>query len=86
MRGVLHLLRERGLQVPGDLALATFDDMEYYEDMTPSITAVGTSLQDFGQQVARLLLEKIERGQNGRLPHVVRVPHRLNIRESTRGA
>lgn len=86
MRGVLHLLRERGLQVPDDLALATFDDMEYYEDMTPSITAVGTSLQDFGRQVARLLLEKIERGQNGRAPRIVRVPQQLNIRESTRGA
>ena len=86
MRGVLHLLRERGLRVPADLALATFDDMDYYEDITPSITAVGTSLQEFGQQVARLLLDQIERGQNGRAPRVVRVPHRLNIRESTRGA
>ena len=86
MRGVLHLLRERGLRVPGDLALATFDDMEYYEDVTPTITAVGTSTQEFGRQVARLLLEQIERGQNGRAPRVLRIPHRLNIRESTRGA
>ncbi len=85
MRGVLHLLRERGLQVPADLALATFDDMEYYEDITPSITAVGTSLREFGQQVARLLLEQIEQGQNGREPRVIRVPFRLNIRESTHG-
>lgn len=85
MRGVLHLLRERGLRVPGDLALATFDDMEYYEDVTPSITAVGTSLQEFGRQVARLLLERIEHARNGQGPRVVRVPHYLNIRESTRG-
>ncbi len=86
LRGVLHLLRERGLRAPGDLALATFDDLEYYEDITPSITAVGTSLQDFGCEVARLLLERIEGGRNGREARVVRVPHRLNIRESTRGS
>ncbi len=85
MRGALHLLRERGLRVPADLALATFDDMEYYEDITPSITAVGTSLQEFGRQVARLLLDQIEQGQKGREPRVIRVPYRLNIRESTRG-
>lgn len=85
MRGVLRLVRERGLRVPADLALATFDDMESYEDNTPSITAVGTSLREFGHEVARLLLEQIEWGEHGRAPRVVRIPHRLNIRESTRG-
>ena len=84
MRGVLHLVKKRGLRVPQDLALATFDDMDYYADRTPSITAVCTSVADFGSEAARLLLERVT-GTHAGEPRIVRVPCQLGVRESTVG-
>jgi len=84
MYGVLSMVKERGLKVPGDLALATFDDLGDYANRTPSITAVATSVADFGSQAARLLLDRIS-GEYGGEPRLVRIPAVLRVRESTVG-
>jgi LacI family transcriptional regulator len=84
MRGVLHLVKLRKIRVPGDLALATFDDVTHYADYTPSITAVATSLTEFGKTVAQLLIERIQGEYTGG-PRIIRIPSKLQIRESTRG-
>lgn len=85
MRGVLRVVKERGLRVPEDLALVTFDDLDYYEDRTPSITAVSTPVGEFGREAALLLIERLSNKYAGP-PRVIRIPCQLKVRESTAGA
>lgn len=84
MRGVLRIVKERRIRVPEDLALATFDDVGYYVDRTPSITAVSTSVAEFGSEAARLLIERVSGVYSGE-PRVLRIPCQLKVRESTVG-
>jgi DNA-binding LacI/PurR family transcriptional regulator len=84
MRGVLRMIKERNIKVPEDLALAAFDDVGYYTDRTPSITAVSTSAAEFGSEAARLLIERVTGAYRG-APRLLRVPCQLKVRESTVG-
>ncbi len=84
MRGVLRVIKQRKLRLPDDIALATFDDVGYYEDRTPSITAVSTSVAEFGYEAARILIERVSGKYHGE-PRTLRVPCELKIRESTAG-
>ena len=82
MRGVLRVIKQRQLRMPEDIAVAAFDDVGYYEDRTPSITAVSTSVAEFGYEAARLLIERLSGKYSGE-PRTLRVPCELKIREST---
>lgn len=68
------------LSVPGDLALAVFDDHPYYEHFSPPLTAVSQPVHDLGQAALDLLFALME-GQppeaKGRL-----LPTKLVIRRS----
>jgi LacI family transcriptional regulator len=84
MYGVLSIVKERGIRVPQDLALATFDDLGDYANRTPSITAVDTCVAGFGSEAARLLIERVTGVYEGG-PRLVRIPGALQVRESTVG-
>jgi DNA-binding LacI/PurR family transcriptional regulator len=58
--GALLACRERGLAVPGDLALATFDDAYFAELLDPPLTAVAYDPSDVGRRAAELLVEAID--------------------------
>ncbi|GAB4444485.1 MAG: LacI family DNA-binding transcriptional regulator [Anaerolineae bacterium] len=55
--GVLNAVFTRGLRVPDDIALATFDDMQCFSQ--PPITVVSQPTYELGQTAAALLLERI---------------------------
>ena len=82
LRGVLHMAKARKLAVPQELAICCFDDVIYFADTTPSITAVSTSVAQIGSQLAKLLFDRVSGAYKGE-PRMVRVPCQLNIREST---
>jgi LacI family transcriptional regulator len=84
MDGVLRVIKQRRIRVPEELALATFDDLGFYSNQTPSTTAVATSNAEFGTEAARLLIERV-RGTYTGAPRVVRIPCVLKVRESTVG-
>lgn len=54
--GALAALREAGVSVPGDIALAGFDDIPTLEDQYPSVTTVRLPLEDIGHMGAQMLL------------------------------
>jgi LacI family transcriptional regulator, gluconate utilization system Gnt-I transcriptional repressor len=58
--GVLVEARERGLQVPGQLAVIGFGDQDFSAFVTPAITTVRVNMEAFGQSAARAVLERIE--------------------------
>lgn len=83
-RGVLQQVKERELRMPDDLALAVFDDVGYYSYTTPSITAVSSNTHEFAEQAVQFLIERIDESYTGE-PRTARIPHQLQIRESTVG-
>lgn len=60
--GVLGTLRERGLQVPGDVSLITFDDLPLLEYLDPPVAVVSRKPSVVGQTAAKLMLELLEGG------------------------
>jgi LacI family transcriptional regulator len=79
--GVIQALRERGLSIPNDIALACFDDIEQAAIICPFLTVMAQPAETFGTLATQLLLERI----NGRAPErprrIVLAPE-LIVRES----
>lgn len=60
--GALAALRERGLDVPGDLAVAGYDDVHTAQDVYPPLTTVRVPLAKVGELAVELAIEGSERG------------------------
>jgi LacI family transcriptional regulator len=56
---VIRALREQGLDVPGDVAVAGIDDTDLAEMHMPSLTSVSLESGPRGQVAARMLLDRI---------------------------
>ncbi|MFD5776870.1 LacI family DNA-binding transcriptional regulator [Streptomyces fungicidicus] len=57
--GALRALRERGLSVPGDLALCCFDDFAWADLFSPRLTAIAQPSRDIGARAVRVLLDRL---------------------------
>jgi LacI family transcriptional regulator len=57
--GALETCLAAGLRVPGDVAIAGFDDIEASRMVTPSLTTVVQPGRWMGQEVGRLLLDRL---------------------------
>ncbi|MFD7257701.1 LacI family DNA-binding transcriptional regulator [Streptomyces sp. NPDC059874] len=65
--GALRVLRERGRAVPAEVALVGFDDAEAVaESADPPLTTVRQDIEGMGRLMARLLLETLGGGPEGR--------------------
>jgi LacI family transcriptional regulator len=76
--GALARLRAAGLRVPGDIAVAGFDDIPTLRDVYPPLTTVRLPLKRLGEIAARLVLSDAAPG-----PRVVPVPGEVVLRDST---
>jgi DNA-binding LacI/PurR family transcriptional regulator len=74
--GVLQAARELGLDVPRDLSVVGYDDIEESARVLPALTTVHQSLYEQGQDCARRLIAP---GPEPARPH----PTRLIVRAST---
>jgi LacI family transcriptional regulator len=79
--GAIEAVRAAGLEVPGDVALVCFDDIEYASRLYPFLTAMEQPAETFGTLGTQLLLERIERRGPARRRSVV-LPGRLTVRKS----
>ena len=52
-------VRELGLQMPGELALVGFDDLDWTTIVEPPITVVAQPVAELGRAVAERLLERL---------------------------
>ena len=80
--GALSAFYDRGIQVPRDIAVATFDDTAQLEYVRPRLTTVGNSPATLARMAAHLLVERI----NGRAPQQRRteiVPCILQVHETS---
>ncbi|MEJ2293095.1 MAG: substrate-binding domain-containing protein [Deinococcales bacterium] len=80
--GALLALRDLGLDVPGDVALAGFDDFEIASQIDPFLTVVKQPAYEIGREAMQLLLERFEDVE--REPEERVLPVQLVVRRSTR--
>jgi LacI family transcriptional regulator len=85
--GAIEAVRSAGLEVPDDVALVCFDDIEYASRLYPFLTAMVQPAETFGTLGTQLLLERIE-GRGPERTHVVVLPGKFIVRKScgTNGA
>ena len=79
--GALAGLHQRGLSVPGDVAVVGFDDLPWAEALDPPPTVVRQPAYEVGRQAMELLLKRIV--DPGRPPVTVRLRPELVVRRST---
>ena len=58
--GALRAIRKKGLSIPNDIALVTFDDPEWAEFIHPALTAVAQPTYELGLCAMGLLAKEIE--------------------------
>lgn len=78
--GVLLAIREQGLKCPEDISLVGFDNLDFTEVTSPSLTSVHQPGYQLGATAARVLLDRMS-GDKGPPKHCV-LPTELKIRES----
>lgn len=78
--GALSALREAGLRVPGDVAVAGFDDIPIARYMSPPLTSVHVDVHRLGERAIELLCEAL--GGPGAEPAQEMVSASLVVRRS----
>ncbi len=79
--GVIDALGTRGLRIPQDIALVSFDDLPNTSHLFPFLTVVTQPAYDMGVNAAQLLLSRLNSEVPLRPRHVV-LPTRLVVRHS----
>jgi LacI family transcriptional regulator len=80
--GVVEAARERGIEIPGDLALVCFDDIEHVSRLYPFLTVMAQPAETFGTLAAQLLLDRIA-GRVRERRRMVVLPADLIVRRSS---
>jgi LacI family transcriptional regulator len=83
--GVVEAARERGVEIPGELALVCFDDIEHVSRLYPFLTVMAQPAETFGTIAAQLLLDRIAGRVRERRRRVV-LPADLVVRQSSGAA
>lgn len=80
--GTLKCLEERGISVPDDIAISSFDDSMFADMTDPALTSVRKQREAMGREAARLLMGRLK---GDVVPSEVVLPVSLIIRESSGG-
>lgn len=79
--GAMVAIREAGLRVPEDIAVAGFDDITVARLLNPPLTTVAQFPERLGRRAAEMLFERLDGSVSGE-GRRVEMPHQLMIRES----
>jgi LacI family transcriptional regulator, repressor for deo operon, udp, cdd, tsx, nupC, and nupG len=79
--GAITAAKEIGIQVPDDITVIGFDDVEHTTMFHPYITTVAQPCYDLGKNAAQMLYAKMTHGKD--IPHQMILDHKLIIRESS---
>jgi LacI family transcriptional regulator len=79
--GAIEAVRAAGLEVPDDIALVCFDDIEYASRLYPFLTVMEQPAEAFGTLGTQLLLDRIA-GRGADRPRVVVLPAEFVVRKS----
>jgi LacI family transcriptional regulator len=79
--GAIEAVRAAGLQVPDDVALVCFDDIEYASRLYPFLTVMEQPAETFGALATQLLLERMA-GRGPERRRLVVLPAQFVVRRS----
>ncbi|OHV45721.1 LacI family DNA-binding transcriptional regulator [Pseudofrankia sp. BMG5.36] len=79
--GAMAACRDHGIELPGDLAVAGFDDISTLRDITPGLTTVRLPLERMGA----LAMDLVVTAEPGGSPRIRRVRGEVVVRASTPG-
>lgn len=80
--GAMRALRDLRLEIPGDVSVVGFDDIDLAPHVDPPLTTVHQPIRRKGEEAVRLLLTVIERRDHAKPEHR-RLETRLIVRAST---
>ena len=78
--GAIHAIKDRNLSLPEDISLVTFDDREWAQLITPTITVASQPTYEMGKEAAELVMRRIENDEST-IKHIV-LESEIILRES----
>lgn len=78
---VLRVLREKGVQVPKDVRVASFYDSTILSDNSPSITSLSFDAKELGMTACKILLDLLEGVE---VQERTLLPYEVVLKESTK--
>ena len=79
--GVVQALHQAKLDVPRDMSLVCFDDVQHLAIIAPFLTVIDQPAEAMAETATKMLLERIG-GDAGSVPRAVTFPGRLIVRQS----
>jgi LacI family transcriptional regulator len=80
--GVVEAARQHGLEIPDDLGLVCFDDIEHVSRLYPFLTVMAQPAETFGTIATQLLLDRLS-GRVGQRRRIVVLPADFIVRKSS---
>jgi len=80
--GALRLLHERGLKVPDDISLISFDDVPLFQ--LSGITAIAQPVEKIAETIASITTSRLSERGVGHEPHTITLNCDIILRNSTR--
>jgi DNA-binding LacI/PurR family transcriptional regulator len=77
----LHALKQKGVKVPDEIAVVSFNNEPFCNYFTPSVSSVNQPIQEIGRESVKLLLKQIE--SENPVAETVMLETQLVIRESS---
>lgn len=68
--GAFQAIKDRNLSLPDDISLVSFDDREWTQLITPTITVASQPTYEMGKQAAELVMRRLE-NENSPIKHIV---------------
>ena len=78
----LQCLQDMRINVPNDVAIISFDDVETFKVANPPITAVEQPLESIGKHAVDILIKEIEESGKMLPKKYIVLPTKLIIRQS----
>ena len=78
--GVIKAARDKGLQIPENISVVGFDDIEQASHTEPPLTTIRVYNEEMGERAAQKLIEVI--GNKDKRPERIIIPTKLIARES----
>jgi DNA-binding LacI/PurR family transcriptional regulator len=78
--GAIQAIQDRGLNVPGDIAIVGYDNRDFTRIVRPRITTVSMPVYEMGRTAAELLLKQISGGRRDQ--DEIKIKGQIFIRET----
>jgi LacI family transcriptional regulator len=80
--GAMRAIQDKGLRIPEDISIASFDDIEMAKYVNPPLTTVDYPKEEIGRLAVSVLIENMAKDGPNELPRKILLPSRIIERAS----